>query len=146
MHNRTEEMTQAAIENPLTMIASDGGIRNGRGHPRSSGSYSRVLGKYVREEGVLTLMDALRKMTIEPARRLEARVPAMRDKGRVRVGADADLTVFDPVTVIDRSTYTDATIPPEGIPYVLVNGVLVVDGGELVPGVRPGLAVRAEEG
>ena len=146
IHDRTEEMTRAAIESPLTMIASDGGIRNGSGHPRSSGSYSRVLGKYVREEGVLTLMDALRKMTIEPARRLEARVPAMHDKGRVRVGADADLTVFDPATVIDRSTYTDATIPPEGIPYVLVNGVLVVDGGELVPGVRPGRAVRAEEG
>ena len=146
IHNRTEEMTRAAIESPLTMIASDGGIRNGLGHPRSSGSYSKVLGKYVREEGVLTLMDALRKMTIEPARRLEARVPAMRDKGRVRVGADADLTVLDPATVIDRSTYTDATIPPEGIAYVLVNGVLVVDGGELVPDVRPGRAVRAEEG
>ena len=146
IHNRTEEMTRAAIESPLTMIASDGGIRNGSGHPRSSGSYSRVLGKYVREESVLTLMDALCKMTVEPARRLEARVPAMHDKGRVRGGADADLTVFDPATVIDRSTYTDATIPPEGIPYVLVNGVLVVDGGELVPGVRPGRAVRAEEG
>ena len=146
IHNRTEEMTRAAIESSLTMIASDGGIRDGLGHPRSSGSYSKVLGKYVREEGVLTLMDALRKMTIEPARRLEARVAAMRDKGRLRVGADADLTVFDPATVIDRSTYTDATIPPEGIPYVLVNGVLVVEGGELVPDVRPGRAVRAEEG
>ena len=87
IHNRTEEMTRAAIESPLTMIASDGGIRNGSGHPRSSGSYSRVLGKYVREEGVLTLMDALCKMTVEPARRLEARVPAMHDKGRVRGGA-----------------------------------------------------------
>ncbi len=145
-HSRTEEMTRAAIESPLTMIASDGGIRDGRGHPRSSGTYSKVLGKYVREEGVLTLMDALRKMTIEPARRLEARVPAMRDKGRVRTGADADLTVFDAATVIDRSTYTDAAIPPDGIPYVVVNGVLVVDEGELVPDVRPGRAVRAEEG
>ena len=143
-HSRTEEMTRAAIESPLTMIASDGFIEHGRGHPRSTGTYSKVLGKYVREEGVLTLMEALRKMTIEPARRLEARVPAMLNKGRLRVGADADITVFDPGTVIDKSTYMDATIPPEGIPYVLVNGVLVVNDGELVLEARPGRAVRAE--
>lgn len=146
IHSRTEAMTLAAIEGPLTMIASDGGIRAGRGHPRSSGTYAKVLGRYVRQQSALTLMDALRKMTIEPARRLEARVPGMRNKGRVRVGADADITVFDPETVIDRSTYMDATIPSAGIEYVLVNGVLVVEGGELVDGVRPGQAVRAEEG
>ena len=67
----------------------------------------------------------------------------MRNKGRVRVGADADITVFDPRTVIDRSTYMDATITSEGIEYVLVNGVPVIDGGELVEGVRPGRPVRA---
>lgn len=144
IHSRTEAMTREAIGSPLTMIASDGGIRNGRGHPRGSGTFSRVLGKYVREEGVLTLMDALRKMTIEPARRLEPRVPAMADKGRIRVGADADVTLFDPETVIDRSTYTESAVPPDGIPYVLVNGVVVVDGGRLVSGARPGRAIRAE--
>ena len=146
IHSRTEEMTKAAIEHPLTMIASDGSIRGGLGHPRTSGTYSKVLGKYVRELGALTLMDALRKMTIEPARRLQARVPIMLDKGRIRVGADADLTLFDPATVIDRSTYMKSTIPANGIPYVLVNGVPVVDDGELMSHVRPGLAVRAEEG
>ena len=123
------------------MIASDGGIRNGRGHPRGSGTYSRVLGKYVQEGGVLTLMDALRKMTIEPARRLEDYVPMMRNKGRLRVGADADITVFDPERVIDKSTYTESAVPPEGIPYVLVGGELVVDGGELTDA-RPGRAIR----
>ena len=143
IHSRTEEMTLAAITSPLTMIASDGFIENGRGHPRTSGSYSKVLGRYVREQGVVELMDALRRMSLEPARRLEARVPSMRDKGRIRVGADADITVFDPGTVIDRSTYMDATITSLGMAYVLVNGVPVVDGGELVEGVRPGQPVRA---
>lgn len=142
IHNRTEEMTRTAIESPLTMIASDGGIEGGTGHPRSTGTFSKVLGRYVREEGVVPLMDALRRMTLEPARRLEGYVPAMRAKGRLRVGADADITVFDPETVIDRSTYVEPTLTPDGIPYVLVNGVVVVDGGALVPGVRPGRAVR----
>jgi N-acyl-D-aspartate/D-glutamate deacylase len=142
IHARGEEQTRAAILSPLTMIASDGFIEHGRGHPRTSGTYSKVLGKYVREEKGLTLMDALRKMTVEPARRLEARVPAMANKGRVRVGADADLTIFDPATVIDRSTYEDATIPPAGIPYVVVGGQVVVDGGKLTAA-HPGRGIRA---
>ncbi len=143
IHSRTEEMTLAAISNPLTMIASDGIIDNGKGHPRSTGTYAKVLGRYVRELGVLDLMDALRRMTIAPAERLQERVPAMTQKGRIRTGADADLTIFDPATVIDRSTYTEPAIPSEGIEYVLVNGVVVVDHGELVEGVRPGKAVRS---
>ena len=142
IHSRTPEMTRIAIGNPLTMIASDGYIVAGMGHPRTSGTYSRVLGKYVREEEVLTLMEALRKMTIEPAQRLESYVPTMADKGRLRAGADADITVFDAATVIDRATYTDPTIPSNGVAYVMVNGTLVVDGGELVPDARPGRAVR----
>ena len=66
----------------------------------------------------------------------------MADKGRLRAGADADITVFDAATVIDRATYTDPTIPSNGVTYVMVNGTLVVDGGELVPEARPGRAVR----
>ena len=141
-HSRSEEQTRAAILSPLTMIASDGFIQDGRGHPRTSGSYAKVLGKYVRDEQGLTLMDALRKMTILPAQRLEARVPAMKNKGRLQVGADADLTIFDPATVIDRATYEDATIPSAGIPYVIVGGAVVVDGGQ-VTSARPGRAIRA---
>ena len=146
IHSRTEEMTKAAIGSPLTMIASDGGISNGSGHPRSTGSFSKVLGRYSRDEGLFPLMDALAKMTIRPARRLEGRVPDMARKGRVQVGADADLVVFNPETVIDRSTYTDPTQTPEGIPWVLVGGTVVVEDGDLVDGVRPGRAVRAPTG
>ncbi len=142
IHGRSEGQTRAAIASPLSMIASDGFIENGRGHPRTSGTFAKVLGRYVREEGAVTLMDALRRMTLEPARRLERRAPAMKTKGRIAVGADADLTIFDPATVIDRATYEDATLPSAGIPYVIVGGQPVVDGGQLTSA-RPGRAVRA---
>jgi dihydroorotase len=87
-------------------------------------------------------MDALRKMTLDPARRLETRAPVMRNKGRVRVGADADLTIFNPTTVIDRATYEDASIPSAGIPFVIVGGQVVVDNGAITSA-RPGRGIRA---
>ena len=142
IHSRTEQMTRTAVESPITMIASDGFIEDGRGHPRTSGSYSKVLGQYTREEGVMTLPEAIKKMTLMPAQRLESRVPDMVDKGRIRIGADADITIFNAATVIDRATYMDASIPPEGIPYVIVGGELVVDEGEITTA-RPGSPVRA---
>jgi len=142
IHGRPEEQTRAAIVSPLSMIASDGFIEHGRGHPRTSGTFAKVLGKYVREERAVPLVDALRRMTLEPARRLEKRTPAMAAKGRIRAGADADLTIFDPVTVIDRATYEDASIPSAGIPYVIVGGQPVVERGE-VTAARPGRAIRA---
>lgn len=142
IHGRTEEMTRTAVAHPLTMIASDGFIVEGQGHPRTSGSYSKVLGRYVREAGILGLEEAVAKMTIMPARRLEERTPLFQRKGRLQVGMDADITVFDPETVIDRSTYMDATIPAEGIPYVIVGGEVVVDDGRLTSA-RPGVGLRA---
>lgn len=142
IHGRSEEQTRASIVSPLSMIASDGFIENGRGHPRTSGSFAKVLGRYVREEGVVDLMDALRRMTLEPARRLESRTPAMASKGRIKVGADADLTIFDPATVVDRATYEDPTLPSAGIPWVVVGGQVVVDEG-VVTDARPGRAIRA---
>ena len=95
LHSNTEEMVAAAVNSPLTMIASDWYWENGTGHPRTSGTFSRVLGRYVREARSLALMDAIRKMTLMPAQRLERRVAAMKMKGRLRVGADADITIFD---------------------------------------------------
>jgi len=89
------------------------------------------------------LVDALRKMTVMPAKRLEARVPQMRNKGRLRIGADADLVVFDPARVIDRSTYQRQSLPPDGIAHVIVAGIEVVSAGRIVEGVTPGRAVRA---
>ncbi len=142
IHGRSEAQTRVAIASPLSMIASDGFIENGRGHPRTSGTYAKVLGRFAREERAIGLMEALRKMTLEPARRLERRAPAMAAKGRVKVGADADLTIFDPTSVIDRATYEDATIPSAGIPFVIVGGQVVVDGGA-VTAARPGREIRA---
>lgn len=141
-YNNTEAIVTAAVAHPLTMIASDGILNDGVGHPRVAGTFAPVLGRYVRESGTLTLMDALRKMTIEPARRVEHRVAAMASKGRLVVGADADIVVFDPATIIDRATYRDPTLPPIGMRDVLVNGVIVVRNGALNAGVFPGRAVR----
>src|SRR5205823_5270520 len=126
------------------MVASDGvPITGPKIHPRGQGTYARVLGHYVREQRALTLMDALRKMTLLPARRLEAHAPMMHNKGRIREGADADITVFDPARVIDKATYDSPLQYSEGIQYVLVNGVPVIRDGQFVEGAFPGRAVRA---
>lgn len=144
LHTNTEERVNVAVTHPMTMIASDGAdLVDGAGHPRSSGCYPRILGTYVRERKAMTLMEALRKMTIMPARRLEKRVPAMASKGRLRVGADADIAIFDPLTIADRSTYEKPAEYPVGIRYVLADGVAIVNDGKLVEGVSPGKAIRA---
>ena len=139
----TEEIVSAAIKSPLTMIASDGILERGKGHPRTAGTYSRVLGNYVREKSTLTLIEALTKMTLMPAQRLERRVPGMKNKGRIRVGADADLTIFDRRSITDKSSFQDPAQYAEGIKFVVVNGVLVVNDGQLRSDVHPGRPVRA---
>ena len=139
----TEEIVNAAIRSPLTMIASDGILERGKGHPRTAGTYSRVLGNYVRDKGALTLIEALTRMTLMPAQRLERRVPSMKNKGRIRVGADADLTIFDARSITDKSTFQDAAQYAEGIRFVMVNGVLIVKDGQLQSDLHPGRPVRA---
>ena len=144
IHANTEEVIRTAVAHPLTMIASDGfDVEAGEGHPRSAGTFSRILGRYVREAGLLPLMDALRKMTLMPARRLEGRVPSMRNKGRIREGADADLTLFDPSRIIDRATFEAPDRFSEGVEYLLVEGEEVVSQGRLTGRLDRGRAIRA---
>jgi N-acyl-D-aspartate/D-glutamate deacylase len=139
----TEEMIRIALAHPYVMVASDGIIENGIGHPRAVGTYARVLGKYVREDKALSLMDAIRKSSLMPAQRLEAMSPPMRQKGRLKVGADADISVFDPARVIDKATFQNAAQYSEGFRYVLVEGTFVVRDGKLQEGVAPGEGIRA---
>ena len=139
----TEENVLAALRNPLTIIASDGILEKGKGHPRTAGTYSRILGKYVREDRALSLSDALAKMTLMPAQRLEQRVPAMRNKGRIRIGADADLTIFDAQTIGDRATFQEPAQESTGVKYVIVNGTMIVKDGRMQAKVHPGGPIRA---
>ena len=111
-------------------------------HPRSAGSYARTLRWLVRERGLLSLTEALRRSSLLPAQLLEAAVPAMRRKGRVQVGADADLVVFDPATVTDRATYASVA-PSSGFRHVLVGGTPVVRDGAIVLDALPGRPVRS---
>lgn len=142
-----DEHVEQAVAHPGVMIASDGvPFIDGKGHPRGAGTCARVLGHYSREKKLLSLMDALAKMTILPARRMESHVPAMRQKGRIAVGADADITVFDAAKVIDRATFENPTEPSEGIVQVLVNGEFVVRDGKPVSDAMPGRAVRNGRG
>jgi N-acyl-D-aspartate/D-glutamate deacylase len=141
IYGNTQEMVDNVIENPLVMIASDGAV----GHPRNAGTYSRVLAQYVREKKTLTLMEALRKMTLMPAEMLERSTPEARHKGRLQEGADADVVVFDPQTIQDRSTFQKPMEASAGVHYLLVGGTLLIDRGQLVPDVYPGQAVTAAQ-
>jgi N-acyl-D-aspartate/D-glutamate deacylase len=135
--SNTQEMVDKVIPHPLVMIASDGIP----GHPRNAGTYSRVLAQYVREKGTITLMDALRKMSLMPAEMLERSTPAARQKGRLQEGADADIVVFDAATISDRATFAKPMEPSVGVRYLVVGGTIVVDEGKIVPDVFPGRAL-----
>ena len=125
------------------IVSSDGGgLRDGTGHPRSVGTFGRFLGRYVREQGVLDWMEALKRITLLPAQRLEQSVPRMARKGRLQVGKDADLTIFDPQTVQERATYENPNQRSAGIAFVIVNGTVAVDGGEVRADVAPGQWMR----
>jgi N-acyl-D-amino-acid deacylase len=129
-----EEDVQTLMKQPWTMIASDGAIAvpGDSAHPRYTGTFPRVLGHYVRELHILTLEDAVRKMTSAPADFL-----GLQGRGRLAVGAAADIVVFDPALVIDRSTWKNPTAPPVGISDVIVNGILVLKDGKMT-GKAPG--------
>jgi dihydroorotase len=139
MHMNSEDTLIAALQDPLVLVASDSSdIENRFSHPRSAGSFARVLGHYVRDASALTLSDAIRKMSLMPAQRLEGFVPQMKRKGRLQVNADADLIVFDAKTVSEQARYLEAKQYSKGMVYVLVNGRFVVDHGQLVRDTFPG--------
>jgi N-acyl-D-aspartate/D-glutamate deacylase len=134
IYANTQEVVDKVIPHPLVMIASDGAV----GHPRNAGTYSRVLAQYVREKGSVTLMDAIRKMSLMPAQMLERSTPAGHLKGRLQEGADADIVVFDVAKISDRSTFEKPMEPSVGVRYLVVGGSVVVDEGQIVPDVFPG--------
>ncbi len=140
-YNMKPEWIKAGISAPGVMIASDGMPYAPKAHPRTAGTFSRVLGKYVREEKVIDLNTAIEKMTLLPARRLEGIAPMMRLKGRIQAGADADITIFNPKTIIDKATFENGLEFSAGIEYVIVNGIFILKNGKTVAGIYPGQAV-----
>jgi dihydroorotase len=140
-----EADVRAGLRSPLLMLGSDGILEPGdNNHPRAAGTFARVLGRYVRDERLIGLSAALAKMTISPARLLEGAAPALRRKGRLQVGCDADITVFDPATVADRATLERPAQASTGITWVLVDGVVVKDPDGVRDDARPGRALRSE--
>jgi N-acyl-D-aspartate/D-glutamate deacylase len=136
IYTNPDALVDAVITDPLTMIASDSVL----GHPRAAGAFARVLARYVREQRTLTLPDAIRKMSLMPAQRLQRATAAAARKGRLQVGADADIAVFDLATVADRATYAAPAVPATGFKHVLVNGTPIVRDGQLLDAV-PGRAI-----
>jgi len=140
-HSYKEEWGRIAIAAPDVMVAADGFpifTLERKVGPYGIGTNARILGRYVREQGLLGLADALAKMTYLPAQMLENYSPVMARKGRLRVGADADITVFDPASISDNATFGDPYNASTGIIYVVVNGEIIVDGGELRQNAYPG--------
>jgi N-acyl-D-aspartate/D-glutamate deacylase len=131
----SEDDVRWFIAHPEIMFSTDGALRGA--HPRGAGSFPRILGHYVREQKLLPLTQAIHKMTGLPAAQL-----GLKDRGRIAPGYVADLVVFDPATVIDRSTVDDPLAPPLGIPAVMVSGEWVVRDGT-VTGKRPGRVLRS---
>jgi N-acyl-D-aspartate/D-glutamate deacylase len=129
------------MQNSSVMIASDGMPYSALAHPRTAGTFSRVLGKYVREDKLLDLNAAIAKMTLLPAKRLESIAPSMNQKGRIQVGADADITIFNADKIIDKASFDKGLAFSEGVEFVIVNGTLVLKNGKTVTGVFPGKAV-----
>jgi len=141
IHLMKPEWIDLAVRSPFVMIASDGMPYAPGAHPRSAGTFSRVLGQYVREREILELMEAVAKMTLLPARRLEEMAPSMKRKGRLQVGADADITVFDLGTIRDTAAFEKDLSFSEGVVHVLVGGVFVVRDSQSVKDVFPGRPV-----
>lgn len=122
-----EEEIIEALNHPLVMVASDGIYRNHSGHPRGAGTFPRVIGRFVRDMKVMEFFDAISKMTYMPAQRLK-----LNRKGLLKEGYDADITIFDYNTIIDKATFQEPQLRPEGIDYVILGGKLAIEKGKTV--------------
>ena len=132
------------LQSPFTMVGSDAILEPANNnHPRAAGCFSRTLGYYARDQKALSLTDALAKMTILPAKRLEAKAPALLKKGRLQQGADADITIFDPNTIADRATVDNPAQESVGIDYVLVMGQIVKSPDGLHKELLPGQPIKS---
>ena len=143
IHMMKPEWIRKGVSHPISIIASDGMPYAPGAHPRTAGTFSRILGKYVREEKALDLMTALKKITIMPAKRLEKIAPSMKRKGRLQVSADADITIFNPNTIIDKADFSGLKYS-EGIETVIINGKIVVNEGKIIEGVFPGKPILSK--
>jgi len=140
-----EEDLIDALKADFVMIGSDAILEPGNNnHPRASGTFARTVGMYVREKGVIDLMDAIAKMTLLPAQRLEKQAPALRKKGRIAKGMDADIVIFDFDEIRDRSTVERPDLPSAGIRYVLIGGQVALDENGVNKNVRAGQPIRSE--
>jgi len=141
IHLMKEEWIRAQLADPRVMVASDGMPYAPGAHPRSAGTFSRFIGRYVRDQELMSLMSGLAKVTLMPAERLGSIAPQMKRKGRIQIGSDADITVFEYEDIIDTADFESELSYSEGVQYVIVNGQFVVWDGELVEGARPGKAI-----
>lgn len=140
-----EEDVRTCLQSPFVLMGSDAICEpHNNNHPRAAGTFARTLGRYVRDEQVLDLMEALAKMTVLPARRLEAQAPDLRRKGRLQIGSSADITIFDPATVADRSTVQQPATESAGIAWVFVDGQVVKDPDGLKRDALPGRPLRSD--
>lgn len=144
VHDSREEWIALGLAHPDVAIASDGMPFSPGAHPRTAGTFARVLGRYAREEKLLSLNSAIRKITLLPAQRLESIAPSMLRKGRLQVGADADITIFNPASIIDTASFESGLDYSRGVRHVFVNGVAVLVDGDIRDGVFPGQPVLAE--
>lgn len=140
-HAIPESAVQAAIKNDWAMVGSDGGLTKGVGHPRSAGTFSRVIGHYSRDMKLISLPQAIEKMTIQAAHRMQHKAPEFHKKGRIQSGCDADIVVFDPRTIIDRATFDEPALTSVGMHHVFVNGVAAISNGILTDA-KPGTGIH----
>lgn len=126
-HVMREDEIRLALADPMVMIASDGLYRNHHGHPRGAGTFPRFIGKYLRDEKIMDFVQGMKKITLMPAKRL-----GLEKKGRIEVGADGDLTIFDVDTIIDKALFGQGQLAPEGISYVFIGGEKALEKGSIL--------------